>query len=788
MNVKKRLRDTREPRLTAFQNILFQRKLRVRGEAVSNCASQDPELWDDRGDSLIFFGHGRTEPSFRVQSSLLRETGSDMLVDMLLYGTVRSFGNIPGVSHKIYMDPPAGVAEKIEVLRHHITTRNFFAFLQRKCLVGFTFYQALVDLHERLEEYLPPGTDCTAAMRCYLVEIGLVNVSNEPRAAAGLLAWSEDIRWNEGWREAFVHSVGMYDQLVQLQESADISLPTKAHLDRKYLELQVRIQEVQDCLGKWYFDDVHYAVEDETSSVKHACEHFRKFLKQHYQTEYEHWPLKKGPDAKNLWLDRKIILQLQEDFGAVYEYLVDRNVTWSDDNKDKDGDDGKRKKLALKSNSKNFWLDADDERMLRVFRNIDSRLNAPDSIPYPYPLLPASIPTPKGANKRKILFKDKNKDQIRSSRLAHTYNVSTNADLLGRETLANSLVMAFIIFEKSDQPETIDPREARRERWILLYAILSTLANITPDVPNLSFKTNVSYPLNTRLDNLPPWDPNEDDDEEEEGGKPIFPSPSRFHSHCYTSPSTWHSHSPPSSSFSHRSLLHGAPSHHSISSETSSNTRPLSPHTEGTKYAFLSHSDVEPPSPAPSITSFKHIGTKPSSFPHTSTKPKDFTRVSLPSSDCSHSLPSTRSENPAGESSNLSPLTGAAPFNNIFEPIIENPPAEPDSLSSPKKNPSSSSSSYYLSEPSSHIARGAGGDNFSDYSSAPPLTEASSSSSGCDSFPRNNSYSNHDNGLPPPPTTATTKKFAKLAGIAEFEFEPRALPVRARENGEGEGI
>lgn len=103
--------------------------------------------------------------------------------------------------YKIFMPPPAKNG-KVDVLRHHITTRNFFAFLRRQPLVGFTFYQALVDLHERLEEYLPPTMDYAGAIKAYLVTIGLVNVCNEPRAAAGLLAWSEDVRWNEGWREA----------------------------------------------------------------------------------------------------------------------------------------------------------------------------------------------------------------------------------------------------------------------------------------------------------------------------------------------------------------------------------------------------------------------------------------------------------------------------------------------------------------------------------------------------------------------------------------------------------
>lgn len=70
--------------------------------------------------------------------------------------------------------------------------------------MGLTFYQTLLDLYERLGEYLSPRVDSAVALQSYLVIIGLVNVSNEPRAAAGLLAWSEDVRWNDGWRDAYV--------------------------------------------------------------------------------------------------------------------------------------------------------------------------------------------------------------------------------------------------------------------------------------------------------------------------------------------------------------------------------------------------------------------------------------------------------------------------------------------------------------------------------------------------------------------------------------------------------
>ena len=144
-------------------------------------------------------------------------------MDMLYKGTVLAKNQtMRGVNYKLYMEPPSA-GSKIDILRHHITTRNFFAFLLHESLVGFTFYQALVDLHERLEEYLPPTVDCAAALGSYLVTVGLVNVCNEPRAAAGLLAWSEDVRWNEGWREAYVTLVSTFPYCEKEHNVQDMS-------------------------------------------------------------------------------------------------------------------------------------------------------------------------------------------------------------------------------------------------------------------------------------------------------------------------------------------------------------------------------------------------------------------------------------------------------------------------------------------------------------------------------------------------------------------------------------
>ena len=461
------------------------------------------------------------------------------------------------------MEAPSG-GSRIDILRYHITTRNFFAFMLRKPLVGFTFYQALVDLQERLEDYLAPTTDHVSVLKHYLVKLGLVNVCNEPRAAAGLLAWSEDVRWNEGWREAFVHSVGMYERISQLQESADISLATNAHLQRAHLELQARVHEAEVILSKFYFDDAHFAQEDLSPSVRAASDRFRKFLRQFYEKEYQSWPIRKGQQGNPLWLDRTIVGRLQEDFSALYEYFVNRNIMWNDE---EDSEDRKARNWLKSINNLNFGLDGEDYRMLGVFRNLESRIIA-SHIPHPYPLLPISVPALPHAKKSR--FRGKKVDKARESRTAHGYVAASNLHQLNRGYAKNSLAQAFVHFEKNDNPGEVDPREARRERWIIIYCVLQTLAGLSVDVPNLSFKGNVSYFLNARLHGLPPWNPTEQ----------IFMDAAREQSHCWLAPDLWDEEQYDRWAPSGGSGTKSIPSFRRSESSATYDSRPLSPGCE----------------------------------------------------------------------------------------------------------------------------------------------------------------------------------------------------------------
>ena len=313
----------------------------------------------------------------------------------------------------------------------------------------------------------------------------------------------------------------MYEDLNELQESADISQATTAHLERAHLEVQARVREAEDSLTAFYFDDAHFAQEDESPTVRAVSVRFRKFLKQFYEKEYQSWPVRR--DRRGLWLDRIVVNRLQEDFNALYEYLVDRNVEWNGGHESED----RKKRVLLKAvDAQSLGLDGDDLRMLGVMINLDCRINA-SHIPYPYPLLPPSIPGP--PLPKKSVFGGKKKDKTRESRIAHLYAEASNTSSLNTVHTDNELREAFVRFEKADQPGDIEPREARRERWIIIYCVLQTLAGISVDVPDLTFTSGVSYFLNTRLQGLPLWSPTDR----------IFVDASRDQSHCWTTARTW---------------------------------------------------------------------------------------------------------------------------------------------------------------------------------------------------------------------------------------------------------
>ncbi len=405
------------------------------------------------------------------------------------------------IRHEIHFPAPDR-ASRTEILRHHITTRNFFALLLNKPLVGLTYYQALIDLHERLLIVMPAESNCTEIMMEFLTRNRLHNICNDPAAAAGLLAYSEDaeVQWPEGWREGFVHCSGMYTKLRKLPEIRDISHVSRTLLEHSHLELQARIQVVEDRLSAFNFDEMWSPHTTQRPAARASFEYFRLFLLQFYEKAYKTWPPRGIPNSDGNWLTRTVVCHLQKDFGALYDYYVDRDVVWADIKEPSE----RYRVMVRKKNGVVIKINNDGLDLAKIFVYFDHKHRCLH-IPHPYPLLPDSMPvgeTTKLQHKQSFFT---SKAKAMEKQMTHAYSIASNALLLGPDVATNSLVEAFQRFEKTDHLGEIDPHDARKGRWILLFGILQFLSHVSADTPGLWFKDDVPYFLMPRLKGTPPW-------------------------------------------------------------------------------------------------------------------------------------------------------------------------------------------------------------------------------------------------------------------------------------------
>lgn len=95
----------------------------------------------------------------------------------------------------------------------HLTTRNFFAFLMDKPLVGSCLSEALLDLQDRLDLVRPNDPNNHHDLMSYFERSGYLEFSHCPDYSLAFLHFAERSEQYDLWVDAFVHSVGMNEML-----------------------------------------------------------------------------------------------------------------------------------------------------------------------------------------------------------------------------------------------------------------------------------------------------------------------------------------------------------------------------------------------------------------------------------------------------------------------------------------------------------------------------------------------------------------------------------------------
>lgn len=115
--------------------------------------------------------------------------------------------------YEIYVPAPSHLSRE-DAFRYHLTTRNFFAWMFDLPIVGDRLGEALSATLERMSIYRPGTEDNLEDFLPYLDSQGYTDFRECPDHALAILQFAERYELKDLWTDAFVHCVGMNDNLI----------------------------------------------------------------------------------------------------------------------------------------------------------------------------------------------------------------------------------------------------------------------------------------------------------------------------------------------------------------------------------------------------------------------------------------------------------------------------------------------------------------------------------------------------------------------------------------------
>ena len=180
--------------------------------------SQEPELCWPSGDCVVYLrepGQSSRGPAFRIHTSRLLAKGFEPLLKRCVTrprlhaaakGTLKG-SNLPTKDLYLPAPPQAGPDA---ILDHHITTRNFFAWLYNIPLAGRALGPSLIDLSARVDSYRPAEKERNRNdLLSYTESQGYFDLRECVDHSLATLCLAEYLQEENLWIDAFAHCVGL---------------------------------------------------------------------------------------------------------------------------------------------------------------------------------------------------------------------------------------------------------------------------------------------------------------------------------------------------------------------------------------------------------------------------------------------------------------------------------------------------------------------------------------------------------------------------------------------------
>ncbi|CAD6593612.1 MAG: hypothetical protein ASARMPREDX12_007352 [Alectoria sarmentosa] len=465
---------------------------------------RDPELWLPNGDCLVHFnerGQSRRGPSLRLSLAEIESSDCRPLLHLCYAKFVP--GTPPASSsdsdkfsdtsdefkfgsahpeHELYIPAPTHLSRE-EAFQYHLTTRNFFAWMYGKPLVGGRLGDAMLALFGRMQEFRSSDEDDNRYdMLEYIDSQGYTDFRECPDHALATLQFAERLQDRHLWTDAFVHCAGMWEQLDESAEFEHVSRTSQALISRAHLEMDLRLERAGASLGNFLENDLSGALGLGKEAQLHL-ERFRSFLHTFYVGQHGYWP-PTPLDRSSSGLPKEVYRSMYFDFRDLYDYLCDpTSETPVQDNKPVDGG-------------------------ICVYQNVVAfdQKHKYTSLPHPLPLIPKISASMNNRSTFGRLFGGKRVDMER--RLAASNALCAASNPYDDSVMDCGLVRAYLRFEKNWtmlEQSTVSCADARKVRWILVYATLQILISVTRAPQEVRDTEGVSYPLCCQIGGTPPW-------------------------------------------------------------------------------------------------------------------------------------------------------------------------------------------------------------------------------------------------------------------------------------------
>lgn len=277
-----------------------------------------------------------------------------------------------------------------------------------------------------------------------------------------------------------------------------ISVASRKLIRRARVDMDFRLSRAGAMLSDLLEEELSEAHVGLSTGARAHLDRFRAYIRGFYATRFGQFPPPAADPRHNTIFSPDVYSSMRDDFEALYQYLADETYTTTD-NAPSVAQGG----LCALQSVREFDL-------CHKFSPLD----------YPLPHLPEPMKTKDSRRRRSMLWFQGNA-QSREGKLRPDERLVAHAALMRAANnarthlLDNSLVLAYREFEqdsvmlqqKGERFEKlgVSPSDARKVRWLFIYAMYQTLRSCTGVPCDVKDRDNVPYHLVVSMKNIPPW-------------------------------------------------------------------------------------------------------------------------------------------------------------------------------------------------------------------------------------------------------------------------------------------